>query len=326
MKREPNAAPQCELKKRRVEEGNRESERNTLAWDRHVHAAAQQKDRELSLQNAAARGDLMGSFIFWAGGCVMTMDRKYLKEQVEETRQNLASGWVLWETHPSETCNCDTKQTLGACARGKECARCGHCTKLACRRSGDFYICRDTARAGEATQMFCLDCDDNVGEAAALPIKREMAGKWILSGDARELCQGFAIFDAAKRLTGLRIKARDDEDGEVRTIELAGSPIVASDKYGQGENLSYVMELDYLGGRAFGYLDLEVSANPSAFKYNGGLLSAHFEIQEMLGRTTRMDVPISLRPAPDYAEATIVGERTLAQRNAAGFANAILLS
>ena len=58
MKREPNAAPQCELKKRRVEEGRRESKRNTLAWDQHVQDAAQQKQRanELSRQNAKARG------------------------------------------------------------------------------------------------------------------------------------------------------------------------------------------------------------------------------------------------------------------------------
>ena len=265
------------------------------------------------------------------------LERKLFLEHVDSIGAELPAGWEIREVPLTETCACDDGK---ACNRSKSCTHCGCCTRGACRSSGHFYIHRGAGMPG----MYCLDCADHVGTgdvgAAARwsevgPVEQwlsvganavDFSGRWTLSGDAGELCEGFLSFDAARRLRGLDMNCSINfENGKV----LLHGGCVEPNTLGRSGNLIEYETEHVLNGRlVLGTLTIEISRNPEEYKYNGGALSGHFQLfDEGDGET---DVVMSLRRELPHAaaasdEVTVVGQCTLEQRNRAGFANAILL-
>ena len=265
------------------------------------------------------------------------LERKLFLEHVDSIGAELPAGWEIREVPLTETCACGYEKT---CTGSKNCTHCGCCTRGACRSSGHFYIHRGAGVPG----MFCLDCADHVGTgdvgAAARwsevgPVEQwlsvganavDFSGRWILSGDAGELCEGFVSFDAARRLRGLDMNCSINcENGKV----LLHGDCVEPNTLGRSGNLIEYETEHVLNGRlVLGTLTIGISRNPEEYKYNGGALSGGFRLHSHGEGET--DVIMSLRRELPHAaaaseEVTIVGQCTLEQRNRAGFANAILL-
>ena len=296
-----------------------------MQWQQHF----EQKQLSEELSRYVDRPSLMAS--------MPLLERKLFLEHVDSIGAELPAGWEIREVPLTETCACDYEKT---CTGSKNCTHCGCCTRGACRSSGHFYIHRGAGVPG----MFCLDCADHVGTcdvgAAARwsevgPVEQwlsvganavDFSGRWILSGDAGELCEGFVSFDAARRLRGLDMNCSINfENGKV----LLHGGCVEPNTLGRSGNLIEYETEHVLNGRlVLGTLTIEISRNPEEYKYNGGALSGHFQLfDEGDGET---DVVMSLRRELPHAaaasdEVTVVGQCTLEQRNRAGFANAILL-
>ena len=330
MKREREATVGEDQMCRKLRQEQEQARKRLVRMQWQQHFEQKQLSEELSRY---------GRYVELAPGMasIPLLERKLFLEHVDFIGAELPAGWEIREVPLTETCACDDGKE---CNGSKSCTHCGCCTRGACRSSGDFYIHRGAGMPG----MFCLDCADHVGTgdvgAAARwsevgPVEQwlsvganavDFSGRWILSGDAGELCEGFVSFDAARRLRGLDMNCSINfENGKV----LLHGDCVEPNTLGRSGNLIEYETEHVLNGRlVLGTLAIGISRNPEEYKYNGGALSGHFQLfDEGEGET---DVIMSLRRELPHAaaaseEVTVVGQCTLEQRNRAGFANAILL-